>query len=147
MGLPSRIANQKYGTRTSAVAQVDNEEKSPSWFGNPCLRPPELIAQHFAGLHKAQPLQNSNITCGPGSEEADLGGIGEVSGDVVAALRLSTRVPKVVITHSGCTSLRCAIAARAASSLSNELRRRSRACARLFCSRSTRPDSKAATKP
>src|SRR5260221_11072396 len=61
MGLPSRIADQKYGTRTSAVAQVDNEEKSPSWFGNPCLRPPELIAQHFAGLHKAQPLQNSNI--------------------------------------------------------------------------------------
>jgi hypothetical protein len=61
MGLPSRIANQKYGTRTSAVAQVDNEEKSPSWFGNPRLRPPELIAQHFAGLHKAQPLQNSNI--------------------------------------------------------------------------------------
>src|SRR5712671_601680 len=61
MGLPSRIANQKYGTRTSAVAQVDNEEKPPSWFGNPRLRPPELIAQHFAGLHKAQPLQNSNI--------------------------------------------------------------------------------------
>src|SRR5260370_37626005 len=30
MGLPSRIANQKYGTRTSAVAQVDNEEKSPN---------------------------------------------------------------------------------------------------------------------
>jgi hypothetical protein len=53
MGLPSRIANQKYGTRTSAVAQVDNEEKSPSWFGNPRLRPPELIAQHLAGLHKA----------------------------------------------------------------------------------------------
>jgi hypothetical protein len=35
------------------------------------------------------------FTCGPGSEEADLGGIGEVSGDVVAALRPSTRVPKV----------------------------------------------------
>ena len=44
------------------------------------------------------------------------------------------------------TSLRCAIAARAASSLSNELRRRSRACARLFWSWSTRPDSKAASK-
>src|SRR5258705_11901707 len=55
-----------------------------------------------------------------------MGGIGEVSGDVVAALRPSTRVPKVVITHSGCTSLRCAIAARAASSLSNELRRNDR---------------------
>src|SRR6476619_5334409 len=57
---------------------------------------------------------------GPGSEEADLGGIREVSGDVVAALRPSTRVPKVVITHSGCTSLRCAIAARAASPASIE---------------------------
>src|SRR6266481_8027573 len=102
MGLPSRIANQKYGTRTSAVAQVDNEEKAPSWFGNPRLRPPELTKPGRCKI----PI----FTCGPGSEEADLGGIGEVSGDVVAALRLSTRVPKVVITHSDCTSLRCAIA-------------------------------------
>jgi len=80
MGLPSRIANQKYGTRTSAVAQVDNEEKSPSWFGNPCLRPPELIAQHFAGLHKAQPLQNSNIYLRAWIRRADLGGIGRCPG-------------------------------------------------------------------
>jgi hypothetical protein len=58
---PGFSPRPEQSSKTSAVAQVDNEEKSPSWFGNPRLRPPELIAQHFAGLHKAQPLQNSNI--------------------------------------------------------------------------------------
>jgi len=61
MGLASGIADQKYRTGTSTVAQVDNEEKSPVWFGHPRLRPPELIAQHFARLQEAQPLQNSHI--------------------------------------------------------------------------------------
>ena len=61
MGLPLGIADHEDRTGTSTVAQVDKEEKSPSWFRNPCLRPPELIAPHFAGLHKAQPLQDSDI--------------------------------------------------------------------------------------
>jgi hypothetical protein len=47
MGLPFGIEDHKYGTGTSTLAQVDNEEEPPSWFRNPCLRPPELIAQPF----------------------------------------------------------------------------------------------------
>src|SRR5262249_47432828 len=35
--------------------------KPPLRFGNPRFRPPELIAEHFARFHKAQPLQYSNI--------------------------------------------------------------------------------------
>jgi hypothetical protein len=47
-------------TGTFTVAQVDDEEKSPFRFGNPRFGQAELIAQHFAGPHKAQP-QYSNI--------------------------------------------------------------------------------------
>ena len=61
MGLPFGIADHKYRTGTLTVAQVDAEEKSPFRFGNPCFRPPELIAQHLAGLHKARPPQYSYI--------------------------------------------------------------------------------------
>src|SRR5262249_32139266 len=61
MGLPLGIADHEDGTGTLMVTQVDDEEKPPFRFGNPGLRPPELIAQHFARLHKAQPLQYSDI--------------------------------------------------------------------------------------
>src|ERR1700758_1323065 len=61
MGLPFGIADHKYGTGMSTVAQVDKEENSPSWFRNPCLRPAELIAQHFAGPHIAQSPQDPDI--------------------------------------------------------------------------------------
>ena len=61
MSLPFGIADYKYRTGTSTAAQVDDEEKSPFRFGNPRFRPPELIAQHLAGLHKAQPPQYSYI--------------------------------------------------------------------------------------
>jgi len=133
MGLPFGIADHKYCTGTLTVAQVEDEEKSPLRFGNPRFRPAELIAQHFAGFHKAQPLQYSYIHLRVWIRRGVLGGtIGEGSGDIAPALRPSTRPRNVVITHSVCTSLRCAIAVRAASSRSNDLRRRSRARARFF---------------
>ena len=133
MGLPFGIAVHKYRTGTLTVALVDDEEKSPFRFGNPRFRPAELIAEHFGRFHKAQPLQYSYIHLRVWIRRGVLGGtIGEGSGDIAPALRPSTRPRNVVITHSVCTSFRCVIAARAASSRSNDLCRRSRARARLF---------------
>ena len=50
VGRSGRRTIRKYRRATSCFAHLS---LSPSWFGNPRLRPPELIAQHFAGLHKA----------------------------------------------------------------------------------------------
>ena len=61
MGLPFGIADHKYRTGMLTVAQVDDEEKSPFRLGNPRFRPADLITQHLAGFHKAQPLQYSYI--------------------------------------------------------------------------------------
>ena len=137
MGLPLGIADHKHRTGTFTVTQVDDEEKSPIRFGNPGFRPTELTAQHFAGLHQVHPLQYSNINL---SVWICFGRDRWVSRRYCSSFETIDNATKCRDHHSAGVSMRCVIAALAASSRCDDLRRRSRACARLSCSRRTMPD-------